>query len=72
MTFSPQSRDTHPYLTQADRDCVRAMRSTAAFNGSGGFRDGTKSRSEGVEVGGALASEPEIGGSAGARRLGVV
>jgi hypothetical protein len=53
-----------------DCDGARAIRSTAAFNDWGGDRGGTKERCEGVGVGGALASEPGMGGSAGARRVG--
>jgi hypothetical protein len=61
-----------PLAFPGDCDGACAMRSTAAFNDCGGDREGTKSRYEGVGVGGALASEPGIGGSAGARRVGVV
>jgi hypothetical protein len=55
-----------------DCDGDTVIRSTAAANDCGGSREGIRERCEGVGVGGALASEPGMGGSAGARRAGVV
>ena len=54
-------------------DCggVRVSRSTATPRDCGGVREGMNERCEGVGVGGELASEPGMGGSAGANRAGV-